>query len=90
MQMHILSRSGPLKQTGRSLLRHRAGAPHMLPALVLAGCVTGAPVQPETDLSSKGGCRAEHVMHELLGRYPGVKVSREGSVLRVRIRGANA
>ena len=73
---------------GRSLPRHRAGVPLMLPAVVLAGCVTGAPVQPETDISSKGGCRAEQVMHELLGRYPGVKVSREGNVLRVRIRDA--
>ena len=88
MQTHIHNRLRLLMPVGRSLLRHRAGVPFMLPALVLAGCITGAPVQSGTDLTSIGGCRAEQVMYELLGRYPGVKVSREGNVLRVRIRNA--
>ena len=59
----------------------------MLAALVLAGCVTPPPEQPNVEVPWNG-CRAEDVMHELLGRYPGVKVILEGSVLRVRIRGA--
>jgi TonB-dependent SusC/RagA subfamily outer membrane receptor len=74
--------------SGRSLLRPCASVLLLLLALVLAGCATGAPVQLETDLSPKGGCRAEHVMHEHLSRHPGVQVSRAGDVLRVRIRDA--
>jgi TonB-dependent SusC/RagA subfamily outer membrane receptor len=88
MKLHMLSRSRHRPQIGRPLLRRTGSIPLLLFAPVLAGCVASAPVQRETDFSVRGGCRAELVIHELLGRYPGVQVKREGSGLRVRIRGA--
>lgn len=95
MQTRAQTRPRFLGQFGRYPLRYRAsvprllvGPPLLLPALLLAGCVTGAPVQRESKFSPSGGCQPELVMRELLERYPGVQVIPEGSGVRIRIRDA--
>lgn len=95
MQARTHTRSRLVGQVGRYELRCGASVPRLLarcplllPALLLAGCVTGAQVQREPKFSPRGGCQAELVMRELLERYPGVQVSSERGGVRVRIRGA--
>lgn len=78
-------RSGQLAQLRSS--RYRVGL-LLFPVLLLAGCVASAPVQRDTTFSPTGGCRADVVMNDLLGRHPGVRVLREGGGLQLRIRGA--